>query len=256
MFEETLRFDPWIIAFSTIFLSSAAFAVTGDGSPAVVSDIVVSSLSPEPFVDSITAITSESQNLAGTSPEIVPIAYMESNIAASTSTAKAIDVNWRYFLSGAICCSFSHGVSVPCKFSPLGNASRFSSRIYFVVDVIKTRIQTRPGVRTTEKPYEVAKQIVKTEGFGALLEGMGPTLVGFALQGSLKYGFYDVFKQVVSNELLALNWHWEKLFIFMLAGAGAELIGSTWYFIFVAVAKYRKNEFSACKNHLFLLFVL
>jgi hypothetical protein len=31
---------------------------------------------------------------------------------------------------------------------------------------------------------------------GALLQGMGPTLVGFAIQGSLKYGFYDVFKQV------------------------------------------------------------
>ena len=28
-----------------------------------------------------------------------------------------VDVNWRYFLSGAICCSFSHGISVPCKLS-------------------------------------------------------------------------------------------------------------------------------------------
>jgi hypothetical protein len=32
---------------------------------------------------------------------------------------------------------------------------------------------------------------------------------------------------VVSNELFLLDWHWEKLFVFMLAGAAAELIGTT-----------------------------
>lgn len=97
------------------------------------------------------------------------------------------------------------------------------------MDVVKTRIQTRPGAKSTESTLEVAKEIIRSEGVGALLQGMVPTLVGFAVQGSLKYGFYDVFKQVITNELVMLDWHWEKLFIFMLAGASAELIGSTWY---------------------------
>lgn len=105
-------------------------------------------------------------------------------------------------------------------------------RCFFLdsVDVVKTRIQTRPGAKSTASTLQVAKEIVETEGVGALLQGMVPTLVGFAVQGSLKYGFYDVFKQVITNELALLDWHWEKLFIFMLAGATAELIGSTWYY--------------------------
>jgi hypothetical protein len=34
---------------------------------------------------------------------------------SSTILYPIIDVNWRYFLSGAICASFSHGISVPRK---------------------------------------------------------------------------------------------------------------------------------------------
>lgn len=32
------------------------------------------------------------------------------------------------------------------------------------------------------------RQIIKSEGAGALLTGLGPTVLGYSLQGALKFG--------------------------------------------------------------------
>mmetsp|Transcript_12382 Transcript_12382/g.17015 ORF Transcript_12382/g.17015 Transcript_12382/m.17015 type:complete len:515 (+) Transcript_12382:48-1592(+) len=198
---------------SMLFVSTVS-AITGDAislSEHVSSfaDTAVNSLNDFPQQTIITPSDILPLPSTDTNPAAITVAFGESNIAATTATIlRPVDVNWRYFLSGAVCCSFSHGVSVP-------------------FDVLKTRIQTRPKDSKKDGILSTAINIVETEGVGALLQGMGPTLIGFAVQGSLKYGFYDVFKQVVSNELYVLNWHWEKLFVFMLAGAAAELIGTT-----------------------------
>ena len=37
-----------------------------------------------------------------------------------------------------------------------------------------------------------AAHIVSEEGLGALLKGAGPTFTGYFMQGSLKYGLYQV----------------------------------------------------------------
>lgn len=39
------------------------------------------------------------------------------------------------------------------------------------------------------------KQIISTEGAGALLTGLGPTVVGYALQGAFKFGGYEFWKK-------------------------------------------------------------
>lgn len=126
-----------------------------------------------------------------------------------------IDVNWRYFLSGAICCSFSHGISVP-------------------FDVVKTRIQVSSS---TEKKNFLAmtKEIVSVDGWSMLFRGMGPTLFGFAIQGSLKYGLYDTFKQIVKLEFASYGIVLDQIFVFMIAGLLAELIASTFLTPFEAV---------------------
>lgn len=113
----------------------------------------------------------------------------------------------RYFAAGGIAASFSHGITVP-------------------IDVIKTKIQTEPLIYTKELGvYGAATKLVKNEGLPILLQGLGPTLLGYSIQGSLKYGFYEIFKPLLLSEFPVFEGN--KLFLFVVAGAMAELIGST-----------------------------
>lgn len=43
--------------------------------------------------------------------------------------------------------------------------------------------------------------MIQTEGAGALLTGVGPTFAGYFLQGALKFGGYEFFKQQWINQL-------------------------------------------------------
>jgi solute carrier family 25 phosphate transporter 3 len=121
----------------------------------------------------------------------------------------------RYFLAGGICASFSHGVAIP-------------------FDVVKTRLQT--GISTefvSSNVLVVAQSIVDKEGVGMLFKGTGPTLIGYLIQGSLKYGFYEVFKPIVKAQMalsgigVVDSEIGNKILGFMIAGACAEFIGSS-----------------------------
>jgi len=82
-----------------------------------------------------------------------------------------LDRIWRIFLSGGVCASISHAGAVP-------------------LDVVKTRLQT-----DHEKYKGIADAFVKIiqhEGVGMLMKGLGATLIGYSIQGSMKYGFYEV----------------------------------------------------------------
>ena len=68
-----------------------------------------------------------------------------------------------------------------------------------------------------------------------LFRGIGPTIVGFAIQGCLKYGFYDTFKQIVKSQALSNGVAVDPIIIFMIAGLLAELIASTFLTPFEAV---------------------
>ena len=39
-----------------------------------------------------------------------------------------------------------------------------------------------------------ASSIIKQDGVGSLFTGLGSTVIGYLIQGSLKYGFYEVFR--------------------------------------------------------------
>ncbi|EGS23874.1 putative mitochondrial phosphate carrier protein [Thermochaetoides thermophila DSM 1495] len=87
----------------------------------------------------------------------------------------------RFAFAGAVCCSVTHGALTP-------------------VDVVKTRIQLDP------KTYNNGmlggfKKVIQNEGAGALLTGVGPTFVGYFLQGAFKFGGYEFFKQQHINFL-------------------------------------------------------
>ncbi|KAH8819210.1 putative mitochondrial phosphate carrier protein [Xylogone sp. PMI_703] len=87
----------------------------------------------------------------------------------------------RFALAGAVCCAVTHGALTP-------------------VDVVKTRIQLDP-VTYNKGLIGGFRQVVASEGAGALLTGFGPTAAGYFLQGAFKFGGYEFFKQQSINLL-------------------------------------------------------
>lgn len=81
----------------------------------------------------------------------------------------------KFALAGAMGCGITHGAMTP-------------------IDVIKTRIQLEPTVYNTGMIGSL-KKIVSSEGAGALLTGLGPTILGYSLQGAFKFGGYELFKK-------------------------------------------------------------
>lgn len=87
----------------------------------------------------------------------------------------------RFAFAGAVCCGVTHGALTP-------------------VDVVKTRIQLDPA-KYNKGLIGGFKQVVQSEGAGALLTGFGPTAAGYFLQGAFKFGGYELFKQQAINIL-------------------------------------------------------
>ena len=68
----------------------------------------------------------------------------------------------KYFISGGISSTFSHGITVP-------------------IDVIKTRLQTDDSLRSSGM-IRATRTIVRKEGLSALSIGLGSTLIGYAIK--------------------------------------------------------------------------
>ncbi|KAI9296157.1 mitochondrial carrier [Neoconidiobolus thromboides FSU 785] len=83
----------------------------------------------------------------------------------------------RFAFAGAICCAVTHGALTP-------------------VDVVKTRMQLEPTVYK-DGMLGSFRQVVKNEGAGALLTGLGPTISGYFIQGALKFGGYEFWKKTI-----------------------------------------------------------
>ncbi|OBA19836.1 hypothetical protein METBIDRAFT_208587 [Metschnikowia bicuspidata var. bicuspidata NRRL YB-4993] len=86
-----------------------------------------------------------------------------------------------FALAGAMGCGITHGAMTP-------------------IDVIKTRIQLEPAVYNTGMVGSLRK-IVSSEGAGALLTGLGPTILGYSMQGAFKFGGYELFKKTFIEQL-------------------------------------------------------
>jgi solute carrier family 25 phosphate transporter 3 len=83
-----------------------------------------------------------------------------------------------YFLKGAlaggVCCSITHGALCP-------------------VDVVKTRIQLDP-VKYNSGMIGGFKTVIAEEGMAGLATGLGPTVLGYFVQGWFKFGGVEFFK--------------------------------------------------------------
>ena len=94
---------------------------------------------------------------------------------AATPPPTGIDLYSRFAFAGAVCCAVTHGALTP-------------------VDVVKTRIQLEPEVYN-KGMVTGFRQVISNEGAGALLTGLGPTVLGYALQGAFKFGGYEFWKK-------------------------------------------------------------
>ncbi|KZV62596.1 mitochondrial carrier protein [Peniophora sp. CONT] len=82
------------------------------------------------------------------------------------------------FAGGALACGLTHAAMTP-------------------LDVAKCNMQVNPA--KYKGSLSALRIIAAEEGSGAVLKGVGPTLVGYSLQGMFKYGLYEIFKDQYMN---------------------------------------------------------
>ena len=98
--------------------------------------------------------------------------------------------DWRSFFAGGICASLSHVLATP-------------------LDVIKTRQQLDETAclvivnqECSSKGFlETAKNLISSGEGATLTTGIGPTAVGYFIEGGMKYGAYEAMKLVFSKKI-------------------------------------------------------
>jgi len=133
-------------------------------------------------------------------------------VIASAKEGKSIynydTYTFGYFLKGAlaggICCSITHGGACP-------------------IDVVKTRIQLDP-VTYNRGLFGGMKQVIATEGSGALWTGVGATAAGYFVQGWFKFGGYEFMKVSLAKKYGDQGTWDNRFMIGTIASAVAEFV--------------------------------
>lgn len=107
-------------------------------------------------------------------------------------------------LAGGICCSVTHGAMCP-------------------VDVVKTKIQLQPE-KYNKGMVSGFKTVIAEEGMAGLATGLGPTAVGYFVQGWFKFGGVEFFKINMSSYLGDQKAWDNRTIIYLVAAACAEFI--------------------------------
>jgi len=107
-------------------------------------------------------------------------------------------------LAGGICCSITHGALCP-------------------VDVVKTRIQLDP-VNFNSGMVGGFRKIIAEEGMAGLATGLGPTAVGYFVQGWFKFGGVEFFKINMAQSMDPQDAYNRRTPIYLVAAACAEFI--------------------------------
>uniref|UniRef100_A0A7S3P8N7 Uncharacterized protein n=1 Tax=Amphora coffeiformis TaxID=265554 RepID=A0A7S3P8N7_9STRA len=125
---------------------------------------------------------------------------------AEGALAALKSLDYRYFVAGGTCAAFSHGITTP-------------------IDVVKTKIQAEPE-KYQKGMRQAALDIIKTDGPGALLAGLGPTVVGYGVEGAMKFGVYEVMKPVFASLLSSGGDGSNKAVAFLLASVVAGAVAA------------------------------
>lgn len=118
----------------------------------------------------------------------------------------------RYFVAGGGCAAFSHGIATP-------------------FDVVKTKIQADQE-RYNFGFLNATISLVQLNGLEVLLTGLAPTLIGYGIEGAVKFGVYESLKPV----FLSLFHTNENTVPYLAASVGAGAIASL---LLVPMERYR-----------------
>lgn len=135
-----------------------------------------------------------------------PVSTKDQGFKAASAGEKKFDLTYylKGALAGGICCSVTHGALCP-------------------VDVVKTRIQLDP-VKYNKGMIGGFRQVVAEEGVAALATGLGPTAVGYFIQGWFKFGGVELFKINMAQSMGEEKAWQYRTGIYLGAAAGAEFI--------------------------------
>jgi solute carrier family 25 (mitochondrial phosphate transporter), member 3 len=111
----------------------------------------------------------------------IALAILGTILTISTMIVQSGPGAYRYYLAGAICAMASHVIPVP-------------------IDTVKTRKQVDPKFAKLSFVAAFVK-IWNQEGIHGLLAGLGPTAIGYALEGGIKFGVYEAMKPIVATAL-------------------------------------------------------
>eukprot|EP00527_Entomoneis_sp_CCMP2396_P009280 CAMPEP_0198138346 /NCGR_PEP_ID=MMETSP1443-20131203/1744_1 /TAXON_ID=186043 /ORGANISM="Entomoneis sp., Strain CCMP2396" /LENGTH=336 /DNA_ID=CAMNT_0043800075 /DNA_START=185 /DNA_END=1195 /DNA_ORIENTATION=- len=146
------------------------------------------------------------QNLLWAMLMLIPAGLAESKAAGSAvlQAFKSLDI--RYFIAGGTCAAISHGITTP-------------------IDVVKTKIQSNPR-KYNKGMASTAVELVKEDGASVLLGGLGPTVVGYGIEGAMKFGVYEVMKPVFAEIFKKADGSSNTALAFLLASAVAGAVAS------------------------------
>lgn len=129
-------------------------------------------------------------------------ALKQTATTADPTKLSGLQLYSRFAFAGAVCCSVTHGALTP-------------------VDVVKTRIQLDP-VKYNKGLIGGFRQVISSEGAGAIWTGFGPTAAGYFLQGAFKFGGYEFFKQQSINYLGYETASNNRTAVYLASSAAAE----------------------------------
>ena len=111
--------------------------------------------------------------------------------------------DWRYFIAGGGAAAISHGITTP-------------------IDVVKTKMQGNPEKFKGVGLMGASHRVINEFGIMFLLAGLGPTFIGYGLEGAMKFGAYETCKGLFT-EVFAKQFY-NYLLASVVAGAIAAII--------------------------------
>mmetsp|Transcript_44540 Transcript_44540/g.48194 ORF Transcript_44540/g.48194 Transcript_44540/m.48194 type:complete len:374 (-) Transcript_44540:282-1403(-) len=154
-----------------------------------------SSLMKRSLLGTMIMLGASSSPLFSNSLSVITSVDAISPVSEALSALKSID--YRYFVAGGTCAAFSHGITTP-------------------IDVVKTKLQANPKKYEGKGLVGATVQICRDKEEGgpkALLKGLGPTVLGYGIEGAMKFGCYEISKPI----FLALLGHSHQVLAFCCA---------------------------------------
>jgi solute carrier family 25 phosphate transporter 3 len=90
---------------------------------------------------------------------------------------------------------------------------------------VKTRIQLDPATYNRGM-INAFRRIIQSEGAGVLATGLGPTLIGYFLQGAFKFGGYEFFKKQSIDFLGLETARRNRTAVYSVSAGSAEVFAS------------------------------